>query len=333
MALRALLAVGSDVGPLHLKGRLDGLEGLDGFGEAVWRADALARHASSAGVVATGHALLDAELPGGGWPVGALCEILQTHNAQSEWRLLLPGLCAAQGRGTDLGCNMDMDMDRGQAGKSAQSGAAAALPFSQARQAAFRGGALSKGAAWVALIGPPQVPFGPALAAFGLDVQQLLWVKVSTSAKRLWATEQALRCAGVVAVLAWLPQAQAASLRRLQMAALAHAKLLFVMRPAAAQRESSPAVLRLLLLGQSAAAPDALPIQVLKRRGPPLAHALLLPAPWQGLSTLLAACDARDTGADSARASPVAGKLALRQSKAALALCPVPCTGAPACTG
>lgn len=42
--------------------------------------------------MATGHAALDAQLPGGGWPVGALCEILQTHSDHNEWRLLLPAL-------------------------------------------------------------------------------------------------------------------------------------------------------------------------------------------------------------------------------------------------
>lgn len=206
---------------------------VDGFGDAVWRADALARQTSAAGVVATGHVLLDAELPGGGWPVGGLCEILQTHSAQSEWRLLLPALCTAQ--------------------QGARPGAAA----------------------WVVLIGPPHVPFGPALAALGLDVRRLLWVKAQTPAERLWAAEQALRCAGVAAVLIWLPQVQAAPLRRLQMAAQTHAKLLFVVRPASAQHESSPAVLR-LLLGQGGG--DGLCIQVLKRRGPPLAQTLVLSA-------------------------------------------------------
>jgi protein ImuA len=252
MALRALSAVFEDVSD---------------FGSAVWRADALARHASPSGVVATGHALLDAELPGGGWPVGALCEILQTHSAQSEWRLLLPALCAAQRQGTS------------QVGKPGTEAGQA-----QALHTGSRGATSQYSAAcWVALIGPPHVPFGPALAACGLDVQQLLWVKASTPAERLWAAEQALRCAGVAAVLAWLPQVQAASLRRLQMAALAHAKLFFVMRPAAAQQESSPAVLRLLLLAQEAAggekacaALEALHIQVLKRRGPPLAQVLSL---------------------------------------------------------
>jgi protein ImuA len=39
------------------------------------------------------------------------------------------------------------------------------------------------------------------------------------AAARVWACEQALRCAGVSAVLAWLPQVRPEQLRRLQMAA------------------------------------------------------------------------------------------------------------------
>jgi protein ImuA len=213
------------------------------FGQDVWRADVLAANTQAGSVLATGHALLDAELPGGGWPVGALCEILQTHSAQSEWRLLLPALVAAQ-----LGAKLTVvSGNRG-------------LPDATA--------------ATVVLIGPPHVPFGPALAAQGLVVQRLVWVKVQTPAERLWAAEQALCCEAVVAVLAWLPQAQSASLRRLHMAAQEHNKLLFVMRPAQTQRESSPAPLRLILLGAQGA--DALHVQVLKRRGPPLTQSLLV---------------------------------------------------------
>lgn len=40
----------------------------------------------------SGHAALDAELPGGGWPVGAVTEILVRHPGQGELRLLLPAL-------------------------------------------------------------------------------------------------------------------------------------------------------------------------------------------------------------------------------------------------
>ncbi len=61
------------------------------FGDAaVWRADELARPAGR--VLATGHGLLDLQLPGGGWPVGAMVEILQAQSGQNEWRLLLPAL-------------------------------------------------------------------------------------------------------------------------------------------------------------------------------------------------------------------------------------------------
>lgn len=242
------------------------------FGQAVWRADALAANTQAGSVLATGHALLDAELPGGGWPVGALCEILQSHSAQSEWRLLLPALVAAQQGAKQL-----------------------AVPGQRGLPSAI--------AAIVVLIGPPHVPFGPALAAQGLVVQRLVWVKAQTPAERLWAAEQALRCEAVAAVLAWLPQVQATSLRRLHMAAQEHSKLLFVMRPAQAQRESSPAPLRLMLLGAQAGgkvdaqtelqtvgqadahtavyAPDALHVQVLKRRGPPSAQSLVVqPKPY-----------------------------------------------------
>ena len=56
----------------------------------VWHAHALA--GSPQVVQPTGDALLDAQLPGGGWPVGALVELLQPVGVHSEWRLLLPAL-------------------------------------------------------------------------------------------------------------------------------------------------------------------------------------------------------------------------------------------------
>ena len=81
-------------------------------------------------------------------------------------------------------------------------------------------------------------------------------------------------------------QARAEQLRRLQMAAQAHSKLLFVMRPAQVQAESSPAALRLLAVNQPEH--DALLLYLLKRRGPPLDQALLLPARPARLAALLA---------------------------------------------
>jgi len=141
------------------------------------------------------------------------------------------------------------------------------------------------------LVNPPHRPFVPALAAQGLDVSRLLVLQGPTLARdaaaRVWACEQALRCAGVSAVLAWLPQVRPEQLRRLQMAAQNFQQALFVMRPLAAQQEASPAVLRLALeAGEDA---DALTLRLLKRRGPPLTTPLVLPARPERLQALLAA--------------------------------------------
>src|SRR6266571_3469358 len=55
----------------------------------LWRGDQLARieHA-----VPSGFADLDDELPGGGWPQGALTELLLNEEGIGELRLLLPAL-------------------------------------------------------------------------------------------------------------------------------------------------------------------------------------------------------------------------------------------------
>lgn len=206
----------------------------------VWHAHALA--SSPQVVQPTGDVLLDAQLPGGGWPVGALVELLQPTGVHSEWRLLLPAL-ARCGQGP------------------------------------------------VVLVGAPYLPFAPALAAQGLRASRLLAVGAVQDG-RLWATEQLLRCAEVDAVLAWLPQARSDQLRRLQMAAAEHHKLLFVMRPAALQSDASPAALRLVLQPQPPAQSprtDALAVHIVKRRGPPLAQPLQLQARAARLAVLLAA--------------------------------------------
>lgn len=61
----------------------------------VWCADQLAQ--APLRTVSTGHAALDAQLPGGGWPLGAMVEVLQAFAAQHVWQLLLPGLTQLTG--------------------------------------------------------------------------------------------------------------------------------------------------------------------------------------------------------------------------------------------
>jgi protein ImuA len=203
-------------------------------------------------VLPTGHAALDAQLPGGGWPSAGLVELLLAQSVRHEWQLLLPLLVAQV---------------RAHPGPVALVGS----PPAPSGQGAAAGPA--KG--WV--------PFGPALAAQGLPPERLLWVQAADPTARLWAAEQALRCADVVAVLAWLPQVRPDALRRLHLGAVDNNKPLFVLRPARCRSEPSAAPLRLLLDGV-----DALEVQVLKRRGPPLAHTVRLPARPPRLSALLA---------------------------------------------
>lgn len=56
----------------------------------IWRGDALAM--PSLPGIATGFAALDAELPGGGWPPGALIEIYPETEGIGEFSLLAPAL-------------------------------------------------------------------------------------------------------------------------------------------------------------------------------------------------------------------------------------------------
>jgi protein ImuA len=59
---------------------------------SLWRASQLAR--GSARTVDTGYPTLSAELPGGGWPVGALVDLLVQQPGVGEFRLLKPALAA-----------------------------------------------------------------------------------------------------------------------------------------------------------------------------------------------------------------------------------------------
>jgi protein ImuA len=136
----------------------------------------------------------------------------------------------------------------------------------------------------VVLVGSPFQPFGPNLQARGFPVERILTVQAERPAARLWAAEQALRCAQVAAVLAWVPEARSDELRRLQLAAQQHSRLLFVFRFARSRHEASPAALRLLVEGS-----DTLEVRLLKRRGPPLLRTLALPANPPRLAALLKA--------------------------------------------
>ena len=55
----------------------------------VWRGHQVSRDIP---VLASGHTRLDRHLPGGGWPLGALTELLTETAGSGEFSLLLPTL-------------------------------------------------------------------------------------------------------------------------------------------------------------------------------------------------------------------------------------------------
>ena len=192
-------------------------------------------------MLASGHAALDAELPGGGWPAGVLTELLLPHAGVGELRLLAPVLGALQRQQRSL---LWLDPP--------------ATPCAWALSALG--------------IDLRQLVIVRSKAGLKDPARKLL-----PAADMLWALEQALKSGHLGAVLAWLPaRLPADALRRLQLAAQAHEGPVFLLRDAQMRSHPSAAPLRLLL---SSAGPDLLRVAVLKRRGPPLAQPLTLVLP------------------------------------------------------
>ena len=189
---------------------------------SVWRGGALA--SGPGATVPTGFAALDRELPGGGWPSGALTEILGRREGVGELQLVLPALAALSASGRRV--------------------------------------------VWLA---PPHLPYAPALAAAGVDLEHLSVVRAPGRRDGLWAAEQVLRGGGCHALLAWFQDIRYAELRRLAVAAEAgQGVFVALFRPAQAAHEASPACLRIAF----EPAPEGLSVHILKRRGALLAKPL-----------------------------------------------------------
>lgn len=208
---------------------------------ALWRAAQLGR-ATGAGL-ATGFVALDAELPGRGWPPGALTELLLPHPGVGEWRLLAPALAALQrGEGDLPRCLMLFDPP--------------------ARPCAWTLAALGLDLAQLVIVQGRGQPRGRTRLP---------------AADTLWALEQSLASGQLGAALAWLPaRLPGDALRRLQLAAQAHPGPVFLFREVEARLKPSAAPLRLQL---AAGAPDELLLRLLKRRGPPRTEPLALALP------------------------------------------------------
>jgi protein ImuA len=204
----------------------------------VWRGGRLSAIACA---VPTGFDALDRELPGGGWPRGALTELLAARAGIGELQLVLPALGALSW-----------------AGKRIVWLSPPHLPYAPALAA----GGIDL--ARLVLVRPPG----------GRNTRDAMRRDTRDAMRRntLWAAEQVLRSACCHALVAWLPHARYEELRRLAVAAEASRAWVALFRPPEAAHGASPAALRLLL----EASMNEISVRILKRRGAPAAAALVL---------------------------------------------------------
>ena len=154
----------------------------------------------------SGYPKLDRHLPGGGWPLHALTEILLEHYGTGELKLLMPALAR---------------LSRSNAGDPAQA------------------------AGWIAWVAPPFEPYPPALRQWGIDLSRVLIVRPGKATEVLWAAEQALVSGHCAAVLLWSEQLDDVASRRLQLAAEKGRSWAIAFRSLKALSRSSAAALRI----------------------------------------------------------------------------------------
>ncbi|WP_176398985.1 damage-inducible protein [Pandoraea sp. PE-S2T-3] len=241
---------------------------LSSLPAGLWRASELAQYHRAG--QPTGFAALDAELPGAGWPHGAVTELLSERPGIGEWRLLAPAL-----------------RDLTQAGQPVMVIAPPMLPYAPA----LAGWGIDL--RWLSVVTRPERNAPRSTPATRTSTRTTTRTAIRTAAgtttrarsvraedrDMLWCAEQALKSACCGAVLAWLPAATPEQIRRLQVAAGGGDALAWVMRPPTAAATASAAPLR---LGLSVGEDSRLGVQFHKRRGPPRTEPiwLTLPAPY-----------------------------------------------------
>ncbi len=158
--------------------------------------------------LSSGYPELDRHLPGGGWPLRALTEILIEQYGIGEQRLLMPALIRLS--------TEDARLDDSEPG-------------------------------WIAWVAPPFQPYPPALQQCGIDLSRMLIVRPKDPSEILWSAEQALSSGTCAAVLFWAEQLDDQASRRLQLAAEKGHSWAIAFRPMAARTQPSAAALRLEL--------------------------------------------------------------------------------------
>lgn len=130
---------------------------------------------------------------------------------------------------------------------------------------------LTRNARWLAMIAPPYLPYAPAMAACGINLQHFLLLNPQSKDEQAWAGEQLLLSGNCGAMLLWNDNLQDRALRRLQHAAENSGALAMLFRTRRAQPFSATA-LRLHVSRRK----GRTVIQILKRRGGGLPGAVQL---------------------------------------------------------
>lgn len=115
----------------------------------------------------------------------------------------------------------------------------------------------------IAWIAPPYLPYPPALAQFGLDLNRMLLVHPASAADVPWAIEEIVRSQFRMVVLAWLRAASERALRRLQLLVETRQAWAVLFRPLSMLRRKSPAALKLRLSSHE----EQLVVEITKCRG------------------------------------------------------------------
>jgi protein ImuA len=166
--------------------------------------------------LSTGFTALDCELPGGGWPRSKLTEILCDHVGVGELSLLLPA------HKEDTSAQTLGEMIWILPTHNTASSRAPPVPLC--------------------------IPYAPALAQRGINLDRLTLVDTTSAADALWAAEQSLMSGCARIVVMWLTQhPNDLALRRLSLAARQSDGACILMRPLDAEKRPSPAELRIAL--------------------------------------------------------------------------------------
>lgn len=137
---------------------------------------------------------------------------------------------------------------------------AALLAWQAAQQAAHEGGA-------IVVLDRRQDVYPPALAAWGVDLERVVFVQPQNARDEGWAWDQALRCPGVAAVWGWVDQIDDRLFRRWQLSAEANGGVGMLIRSGAVRTQPTWADVRWWVEPQGAAAGRRMRVELLRCRG------------------------------------------------------------------